>query len=135
MNFLKTLIATLIMLPIISFAQSDVEKVLKAGEVMFNGISILKLSLGDKKHDSKTISSVCIKNHLNEKISVILTGKDDEGNKLVKELVIQNDGKECVFNIPKGVYAYEILLANKDLYQKGEYNFDSDVVIVLKKNN
>lgn len=50
-------------------------------------------------------------------------------------MVIQNDSKECVFNILKGIYTYEILLANKEQYKKGEYNFDNDVVIVVKKEN
>jgi hypothetical protein len=49
-------------------------------------------------------------------------------------MVVQNDGKECVFNIPKGIYTYEILLANKDVFKKGEYKFDDDVVITVKKD-
>ncbi len=135
MNFLKPILAALIMLPITSFAQTDLENALKVGQVVLNGFSIFKLSGADKKSDSKTISSVCIKNRLTEKISFIITGKDAEGVAVVKEMVIQNDGKECVFNILKGVYTYEILLANKEQYKKGEYNFDDDVVIVVKKEN
>ena len=135
MNLLKPMLAILIMLPIISFAQTDFEKALKASEIVLNGFSIFKLSGANKKSDSKTISSVCIKNRLQEKISFIITGKDAEGVTVVKEMVIQNDGKECVFNILKGIYTYEILLANKEQYKKGEYNFDDDVVIVVKKEN
>lgn len=135
MNFLKPILAALIMLPIISFAQSDFENVLKVGEVVLNGFSIFKLSSATKKSDSKIISSVCIKNRLLEKISFIITGKDAEGVAIVKEMVIQNDSKECVYNILKGIYTYEILLANKEQYKKGEYNFDDDVVIVVKKEN
>jgi hypothetical protein len=135
MNILKPILVTLLMLQIISFAQTDFEKALKAGEVVLNGFSIFKLSGAGKKSDSKTISSVCVKNRLLEKISFIITGKDAEGVAVVKEMVIQNDGKECVFNILKGIYTYEILLANKEQYKKGEYNFDDDVVIVVKKEN
>ncbi len=136
MNLLKPILATLIMLPINTFAQSDFEKVLKVGEVMLNGFSIFKLSSGStKKLQGPNIPSVCIKNRLQEKISFIITGKDAEGVAVVKEMVIQNDGKECVFNILKGIYTYEILLANKEQYKKGEYNFDDDVVIVVKKEN
>jgi hypothetical protein len=135
MNFLKPLLATLIMLPIISFAQSDFEKAVKAGEVLVTGFSIFKSSGVAKKSDSKIISSVCIKNRMFEKITFIMTGKDAEGVSVIKEMVIQNDGKECVFNILKGIYTYEILLANKEQFKKGEYNFDDDVVIVVKKDN
>ena len=135
MKLLKPLLAAFLMLPIISFAQSDFEKALKAGEIVLNGFSIFKLSGANKKSDSKFISSVCIKNRLAEKISFIITGKDAEGVTVVKEMVIQNDGKECVFNILKGIYTYEILLSNKEQYKKGEYNFDDDVVIVVKKEN
>ena len=136
MKLLKPIIAAFLMLPVISFAQSDFEKALKAGEIVLNGFSIFKLSSGtNKKSDSKIISSVCIKNRLLEKITFIITGKDAEGVTVVKEMVVQNDGKECVFNILKGIYTYEILLANKEQYKKGEYNFDDDVVIVVKKEN
>ena len=135
MTFLKPTLAVVIMLPMISCAQTDLENVLKVGQVVLNGFSIFKLSGANKKSDSKTISSVCIKNRLNEKISFIITGKDAEGVAVVKEMVVQNDGKECVFNILKGIYTYEILLANKEQYKKGEYNFDDDVVIVVKKEN
>lgn len=132
---LKSILAPLMMLPMISFAQTDLEKVVKAGEVLVSGFSIFKSSGNSKKSDSKTISSVCIKNRMLEKITFNMTGKDAEGVSVSKELVIQNDGKECVFNIPKGIYTYEILLANKERYKKGEYNFDDDIVIVVKKEN
>jgi hypothetical protein len=135
MNFLKPLLAILIMLPTFSFAQSDFEKAVKAGEVLVTGFSIFKSSGVAKKSDSKIISSVCIKNRMLEKITFIMTGKDAEGVSVIKEMVIQNDGKECVFNILKGIYTYEILLANKEQFKKGEYNFDDDVVIVVKKDN
>ncbi len=134
MTFFKPILATLIMLPLISFAQSDLENALKVGQVLLSGFSIMKSGTNAHK-DSKTISSVCIKNRLQEKISFIITGKDAEGVAVVKEMVIQNDGKECVFNILKGIYTYEILLANKEQYKKGEYNFDDDIVIVVKKEN
>ncbi len=61
MNIFKPLLATLIMLPITFFAQTDLENALKVGQVVLNGLSIFKLSGAEKKSDSKTISSVCIK--------------------------------------------------------------------------
>ncbi len=130
-----SLFLAILLFPIISSAQSDLENFLKAGQVLLSGFTILKTTNADSKKDSKIISSVCIKNQLLEKITIIITGKDLEGENIIKEMVVQNDGKECVFNIPKGIYAYEILLANKEIYKKGEYNFDDDVVITVKKEN
>ena len=132
---MKTKILLLaIMLPWLTYAQSDFEKVLKVGEFVASGFSIFKSSNSNTKSDSKVISSICIKNKLLEKITFRITGKDLEDNKVEKEMVVQNDGKECVFNISKGVYTYEILLANKDTYKKGEYKFDDDIVITVKKD-
>lgn len=122
-------------LPMSLFAQSDLSNVLKAGEVMLGGFSIFKAAKSDTNKDSKVVSSVCIKNKLAEKINFKMVGKDEEGNEVKKEMVIQNDGKECVFNVLKGIYTYEVTLANKDVYKKGEYKFDDDVVITIKKDD
>jgi hypothetical protein len=117
---------------ITSFAQSDIDKLLKGGEIIVNGLSFIK---GNKpKTDSKTIESVCVKNKLSDKITFKLTGKDADGNDVKKELVVQKDGKECVFDIPKGVWAYEIDLANKDVYKKGEYKLDDEITITVKED-
>jgi len=115
-----------------SFAQSDIDKFLKGGEILVNGLSFIK---GNKsKSDSKTIESVCIKNKLSDKITFTMVGKDTDGNELKKELVVQKEGKECVFDVPKGVWAYEIDLANKDVYKKGEYKLDDDITITVKED-
>ncbi len=116
----------------ITFAQSDLENILKGGEIIVNGLSFIK---GSKpKTDSKTIESICIKNKLTDKITFKLIGKDEEGNDVKKELVVQKDGKECVFNVPKGVWAYEIDLANKEVYKKGEYKLEDEITITVKEN-
>ncbi|MBC7641730.1 MAG: hypothetical protein H7174_05240 [Flavobacterium sp.] len=125
---------TFFMLPSMTFCQSDIERALKAGEVLLTSFSIIKSSGNSKKSGSKTISSVCIKNRLHEKITFTIKGKDDQDNLVIKKMVVQNDGKECVFNIPKGVYSLEILLSNKEVFKKGEYDFDEDVVISVKKD-
>lgn len=45
------------------FAQSNIETILKSGELIISGLSIIKA----KGHpNSKTIESVCIKNKLTE---------------------------------------------------------------------
>ena len=103
-----------------SYSQSDIDKILKGGEIIVNGLSILKKDKSEiKETNSKIIESVCIKNELADKITYLMVGKDEEGNVIKKELVIQKDGKECVFEIPKGIYTYEIVLANKEVYKKG----------------
>ena len=119
----------------ILFAQTDIASALKVGEVVLSGFTIFKSSKSDTKKDSKIVSSVCIKNKLTEKINFKMVGKDEQDNEVKKEMVIQNDGKECVFNVPKGIYTYEVTLSNKDTYKKGEYKFDDDVVITIKKDD
>ena len=125
------LIAVFFMLPMISIAQSDFQNLLKSGEILVNGLSFIK---GNKtKTDSKTIETFCVKNKLSDKITFKLIGKDIDGSDMTKELVIQKEGKECIFNLPKGVWAYEIDLANKDVYKKGEYKIDDELIITVKE--
>ena len=54
---LKKLIAVVFLLPVMTFAQSDLDKVLKGGELLLGGISIFKVAKSDGKSDSKTIES------------------------------------------------------------------------------
>ena len=130
---------TLILIPVLLFfsssnAQSDVDKILKGGEIIINGLSFLKKEKTETKEtNTKIIESVCVKNKLSEKITYIMIGKDEEGNTVRKELVIQKEGKECVFEIPKGIYTYEIILANKETFKKGEYKFNEDIIITVKQ--
>ena len=61
-----------------SYCQSDIDKVLKGGEIIVNGLSFLK---GNKSNltptsNSKVVESVCIKNKLTDKIIFSLVGKD-----------------------------------------------------------
>ena len=51
----------------------------------------------------------------------------DQMNSIVKE------GKEYLYILPKGIYTYEIVLTNKEIYKKGEYKFEDDVVIIVKE--
>ena len=116
-----------------SYSQSDVDKILKGGEIIVNGLSFLKKDKSEvKENNSKVIESVCIKNKLTDKITFIIVGKDEEDNTIKKEMVIQKDGKECVFELPKGIYTYEIVLANKEIYKKGEYKFNEEITITVK---
>jgi hypothetical protein len=113
------------------FSQSDFEKTIQAGGTIINGLSFLK---SNKSSDNKTAVTLCVKNKLTDKITYKITGKDKEGNDVKKDMIIQNDGKECLFEIPKGIYTYEVLLANKDTFKKGEYKFDDDLTVTIKKD-
>ena len=127
---MKKIFLLFLVLPISIFSQSNLETILKSGEIIVSGLSFIK---GTKSHpNSKTIESLCIKNKLSDKITVKLTGKDEEGNEIKKELVIPKDGKECLLELPKGIYTYEIVLANKEIYKKGEYKFDDDITMTIK---
>lgn len=116
------------------FSQSNFEKVLRSGEVIVSGLSFLKSSKNESKTNSKVIETVCVKNKLKDRITFSLVGKDEEDTVIKKELVIPNEGKECVFELPKGIYAYEIILSNKEIYKKGEYKFEEEVTITVKEN-
>jgi hypothetical protein len=130
---MKKISLLLLFFQTISFAQSDIDKILKGGEIIVNGLSILKKDKSEAKEtNSKVIESICIKNKLTDKITFIISGKDAENNNVKKELVVQKDGKECVFELPKGIYTYEIVLANKDVYKKGEYKFNEEITITVK---
>lgn len=129
---IKILIAV-ILLPVFAVAQSDLEKVLKAAEIITGGISIFKLTADSTKKDSKLIETLCVKNKLIDKITINILGKTEQGDDIKKQLVIQKDGKECFLQLPKGIYTYEVLLANNEVYKKGEYKFDDDAVITVKK--
>ena len=113
------------------YPQSDLQTALKGGELLLTGLSVFKTTKGSKS-DSKFIESVCVKNKLVDKITFRIVGKNEEGDEIKKELVIQKDGKECLFILPKGIYTYEVVLPNKDVYKKGEYKFDEDVIITIK---
>ena len=130
----KTFLAIATLLPMISVAQSDLQNVLKGGELLLSGLTIFKVAKSTPKEDSKVIESVCVKNKLVDKITFRITGKNEEGDDIKKELVIQKDGKECLFVLPKGIYTYEVVLPNKDIYKKGEYKFDEEVIITIKED-
>ena len=128
----KKFLAIIILLPLISFSQSDLQTAIKGGELLLSGLSIFKVAKSGAKTDSKIIESVCVKNKLVDKITFRIVGKNEEGDEIKKELVVQKDGKECLFELSKGIYTYEVVLPNKEIYKKGEYKFNEDVVITIK---
>jgi hypothetical protein len=116
-------------------AQADLQTVIRGGELLLNGLTIFKIAKGDSNAAKATLEQVCIKNKLTEKITFRITGKGEDGEEIKKELVVQNDGKECLLELPKGIYTYEVILANKEIYKKGEYRFDESMVITIKPNS
>jgi hypothetical protein len=132
---IKILLVFILSIPIFTYSQTDFEKVLKGGEILVNGLTILRNNKSEIKNtNSKVVESVCIKNKLTEKITFSFVGKDEEDNVVKKELVIQKDGKECVFELPKGIYTYEIVLPNKEVFKKGEYKFNEEITITVKQD-
>ncbi len=120
--------------PLLTYSQSDIQNVIKGGELLLSGLSIFKVAKSGVKSDSKIIESVCVKNKLVDKITFRIVGKNEEGDEIKKELVVQKDGKECLFELSKGIYTYEVVLPNKEICKKGEYKFDEDVVITIKED-
>lgn len=116
-------------------AQSDIANIIKGGEILLNGLAILKVAKSKPEAESKIIESVCVKNKLIEKITFKIYGLNAEGDEVKKELVVQKDSKECFLQLPKGIYTYEIILPNKEIYKKGEYKFDEEVVITIKETS
>jgi hypothetical protein len=114
------------------YSQSDIDRILKSGEIIVNGLSFLKKENATANSNLKVIESVCVKNKMNEKITFKLEGKDEDDNSVKKELVIPKDGKECCLELPKGIYTYEIILANKEVFKKGEYRFMEEITITVK---
>jgi hypothetical protein len=121
-------------IPLFSFSQSDFEKTIQAGGIIINGLSFLKNNK-PSQNTNKMVLVLCVKNKLEEKITFKIIGKDLEDNEFKKDLVIQNDGKECFLEIPKGIYTYEVILSNKETFKKGEYKFDDDITVTIKKEN
>lgn len=121
-------------IPLFSFSQSDFEKTIQAGGIIINVLSFLKNNK-PSQNTNKMVLVLCVKNKLEEKITFKIIGKDLEDNEVKKDLVIQNDGKECFLEIPKGIYTYEVILSNKETFKKGEYKFDDDITVTIKKVN
>ena len=118
-------------LPYIMHGQSDLETVIRGSEILLSGLTAIRLAKSDPY--ARNIESVCVKNKLEEKITFILTGKDEDDNEIKKELIISKGGKECLLNIPKGIYTYEVLLPDESVHKKGEYKLDGVRTIVIKE--
>ena len=116
---------------------TNLDRGILIGNLLFEGYKAIRgNSLTDKKApdpNAKTVDSFCYKNKMDEKITVKLNGKIED-EEVKKELVIQKDGKECMYNLPKGIYTYEVLLSSKDTYQKGEYKVTEETLMTVNRN-
>ncbi|WP_295199661.1 hypothetical protein [uncultured Chryseobacterium sp.] len=110
---------------------SGLDKGLAIGNMLVQGYIALKGN-GKKPVDpnAKTVDSFCFKNKMDEKITIKFNGKIED-EEIKKEFVIQKDEKECTYNLPKGIYTYEVLLSSKDVYQKGEYKVSEETLMTI----
>lgn len=112
---------------------SGLDKGLAIGNILVQGYMAFKGN-GTKPVDpnAKTVDSFCFKNKMDEKITIKLNGKIED-EEVKKEFVIQKDEKECTYNLPKGIYTYEVLLSSKDVYQKGEYKVSEETLMTINR--
>jgi hypothetical protein len=125
------IIAFLLSAPHIFKSQTTgLDKGIAIGNILVQGYSALKGNGKTIDPNAKTVDSFCLKNKMEDRISVILTGKiEDEDVK--KELVIPRDSKQCIYDLRKGIYTYEIILSSKETYQKGEYRISEEAVMTI----
>jgi len=127
----KSVLISLLLCPLLTFSQSDTMYIIKGGEILIGGLITIFSSPKQKNANSIYIESVCVKNKLDVKITFILTRQTEDGDEIKKELVIQKGSKEYFYELPKGVYMYEVHLANDEIFKKGEYRFaDKSTFIV-----
>lgn len=114
------------------YSQKNLDKIIKGGELLVTGLTILK----DKPTVGANgmIEKVCVRNKLTDKITLNLSTTGADGTIVLKSLVIPTDGKECLLDLPTGVYTYEIVLPSKEIYKRGEYRFDAATTITVKPN-
>lgn len=112
---------------------SVLDKGLAIGNILVQGYMALKgNNIKQADPNAKTVDSFCFKNKMEEKITIKLNGKIED-EEIKKELVIQKDEKECTYNLPKGIYTYEVLLSSKDTYQKGEYKVSEETLMTINR--
>ena len=131
---MKSALLVFLALPIMSNAQSDLTAIVRGSEILVGGLITIFTS-SKTNPNSTTVESVCIKNKMDDKVTLIIMRQTEEGDEIKKELVIQKDSKECFYDLPKGIYSYEILLSNEEIYKKGEYRIKDKMVITLREDN
>jgi hypothetical protein len=118
-----------------AFSQNTgLDKGIAIGNILVQGFAALH-SNQNKTTDSnsKTVEKFCFKNKTDDKITVKF-GRKTEDVEINKELIIRKDEKECMFDLLKGVYTYEVILVNNETLQKGEYKVAEDALMTINKN-
>ncbi|WP_293889766.1 hypothetical protein [Flavobacterium sp.] len=126
----KSVVMLLLLCPIMAFPQSDISNAIKGGELLFGGL-ITIFSSKPKNVNSTVVESVCIKNKLEDKITFIISRQTEDGDEIRKELVIQKGSKEYFYELPKGVYTYEVVLTNNSIFKKGECRFANKSTMIV----
>lgn len=122
-----------LLLPFTVCAQSDIDKVMRGGELLLGGLTILKMARSDdQKKNQKSVETVCVKNKMMQKVTFRIIGSDKDENEIIRELVVPKHGKECVFDVPKATYTYEFILGTGEVYKKGEYKIEESVTFTVK---
>ncbi|WP_312768594.1 hypothetical protein [Epilithonimonas sp.] len=126
------LIAFLLLIPLFFKSQNTgLDKGIAIGNILIQGFSAIKGNGKSVDPNAKTVDSFCFKNKMDEKIAVNLVGKIED-EEIKKALVVPKESKECIYDFPKGIYTYEILL-NKEIYQKGEYKVSEETIMTINK--
>ena len=131
---MKALLFTAVFLiPLFVFAQSDLDKVMRGGEILLGGLTILKMARSDdRKKESKAVESVCVRNKMCERVTFRITAFDVAQNEIKRELIVPYGGKECAFEVPKAIYTYEFILPSGEVYKKGEYKVEESVTFTVR---
>ena len=127
-------LVVLVLLQYQSYAQSDLDRVIKGGEILLGGLAFVKTAYMDPEANSANVKKTTFKNKLGQKIVLRLFNEDDEGNELQEELIISDNGKESLYNLLKGVWRYEIEICEGEIFKKGQFNLEKTAVITLKEN-
>ncbi len=127
-------LVVLVLLQCQSYAQSDLDRVIKGGEILLGGLAFVKTAYTDPEANSKTVKKTTFKNKLGQKIVLRLYSQDEEENELVEEIIIPDNGKESVYELLKGVWRYEIEICDGEIFKKGQFKFEKTAVITLKED-
>lgn len=127
-------LVVLVLLQCQSHAQSDLDRVIKGGEILLGGLAFVKTAYMDPEANSANVKKTTFKNKLGQKIVLRLYIQDEEENEVQEELIIPDDGKEALYNLRKGVWRYEIEIAEGEIFKKGQFNIEKTAVITLKED-
>lgn len=144
------MLVILLVFPFGMAAQSDLDRILKGGELVIGGLSIFKILNNDSNKNeskpaalaevpkvpvSKIVESFCVRNELAETMVLKLTGTDKDGSPLEKEMIIRSNDEECLYELPKGIWTYVMSVdGSETVYKKGQYRMHTETVAITLKD-